>query len=107
MVNRDTTQKARFEDLKSLAFGSVGAAFAAVGVAIADECEICIVHNATDTDAILSFDGVNEHCYLAAYSQRVIDYRTNDKVIGNRTVFYVKHNGAAPTLGAIYIEVTF
>lgn len=105
-MKRDTTYKARFEELRSLAFGGIAAAFAVVGAVTDDEVEISLVHNATDADLILSFDGVTDHCFLPAWSQRVIDWNTNDKVLGNRTQFWVKHNGVAPQQGAIYIEVT-
>lgn len=105
MVYRDTTEKARFEELRSLAFGSIGAGFAAVGSAIADEAEITLAINNTDADLILSFDGVTDHCFLPMWTQRVIDWNTNEKQVGNRTTFYAKHNGVAPTEGSVYIEV--
>jgi hypothetical protein len=106
MVVRDTTMRVRQEALRSLAFGSIGAGYAAVGAAIADEAElICFVNN-TNADVIMSYDGTNDHVFLPMYSSYVADFRTNDKQLANRTIFYVKHNGVAATLGSVYVEVT-
>ena len=102
---KDTTYKARFEALRSLAFGSVVGTYTAVGSALTDEAEISVIYNGTDVGLLLSFDGETDHCFLPAYSQRVIDWDTNGKVIGNHTTFYVKHNGTAPSSGSIYVEV--
>lgn len=106
MTHRDTTYKARFEALRSLAFGSIGAGFATIGDPIADEAEITLLINNTDADVIASADGVQGHFFCPMWSGRVIDWKTNDKVVGNLTQFYISHNGAAPTVGAVYLEVT-
>lgn len=105
MVVKDTTRKARPEELRELAFGSIGAAFTAVGTPIADEAEKTTFINNTDADVILSFDGAKRHSFYPMWSGRVEDWETNEKVVGNHTQFYVKHNGVAPTKGAVFLEV--
>lgn len=97
--------RARYEELRSLAFGDIGAGYSQIGDETSDEVEISLVLNNTDADLILSFDGVTDHCFIPTYSQRVIDWRTNNKVQQKLSKFYVKHNGAAPTVGSIYVEV--
>lgn len=106
MVVRDSTRRVRQEELRTLAFGSIGAAFAAIGSAIEDEAELVSIVNNTDADLIVSYDGVTDHVFMPLYSSYVIDFESNEKQLANRTSFYVKHNGVAPTEGAIYIEVT-
>lgn len=106
MVDRDTTNKVRQEAIRTLAFGGIGVAHAIIGAAIADEAElICIVNN-TDADLMVSYDGATDHVMMPMYSSYVIDFQSNEKQLGNRTAFYVRHLGVAPTVGAIYVEVT-
>jgi len=106
MVNRDSSIRATLETLRSLAFGSIGAAYAAIGTALADEAEqICLINN-TDADLLISDDGVNNKIFLPKFSGYVLDLFSNNKVIANRTVMYVKHNGVAPTEGSVYFEAT-
>jgi len=103
---------AKFEELKSLAFGSITGAYAAVGTATTDYTRIVTFTNTTNQAVYISLDGTTNQLYLPSGVIKVIDISAN-KVrddglfIPKGTVFYTKHTGSAPTSGAVYIEVLY
>ncbi len=101
----DTTEKARFEALRTLAFGGIGAAYATIGPIVTDDVELVRIINNTDKNLIFSIDGVTNQFILIAGTFLLLDLRTNYKKIGNRTQFWVKAEGALPGSGSAYIEV--
>jgi hypothetical protein len=103
-------KRLRIDTVRTAAFGAIGAAYSAVGTAITDPCRIFCLTNITDQDVFFSIDGVNNHFIVPSNSFKLIDITAN-KVrddgffLPEGTVFYVVRAGAAPTVGAVYIEV--
>ena len=95
---------------RALAFGAIGAVYAAVGAALASPARIFILNNLTDADMDFSIDGVTDHFILPPNSFKLIDVTAN-KVrddgffIREGTVFYVKQTAAAATAGSVVIEI--
>ena len=98
------------EPLRSLAFGSVGASYAVVGTPLAHPGRIVLFQNATNQPVYISWDGVDDHFYLAAESFLLFDFGTNrgerasELAVSQGTQFYVKHAGVAPTTGLVTIS---
>ena len=106
-------KRVRFEAVREVAFGGIGAAYAALGVATTDYTRILSIFNSTNQDAYISLNGVTHHIRLASGTGQVFDFTTN-KVrddgffIPKGTIFYQRHCGAiAPTSGNIWIQVTY
>lgn len=92
-----------------LAFGGIGAAYAAVGTALTKPASIIFFQNLTDATLYFSYDGATDHFPLAAGGQKSLDITANkdlrqDLYRGVGTVFYVKRIGV-PTTGSVYITV--
>lgn len=101
-------QQLRSEAQRTLAFGSVGAAYAAVGTSFDNPAQILLVQNLTDAALQFSFDGTTDHFPLAAGTSLVLDActdRTTDVLglfLSKGTTMYVKEIDT-PTTGAVYI----
>lgn len=99
-----------YEALRSVAFGSVGASYAALGVPLTGHARLFSLKNATDVALLISLDGSTDHIYMGANSYMIVDMSAN-KVrddglfLAVGTQFYVKHDGSSPTEGSIYLEI--
>lgn len=103
--------RAAFETLRSLAFGSISGAFAAVGGPLLNPARLVHVYNGCNTDMIFSIDGVNNDFYVPAGGFILFDFTTNHTspqgfFIPQGTQFYVKQ-ASAPASGSVYITVVY
>lgn len=103
---------ARWEPLREIAFGAIGAAFTPVGTATVDCTRLIGIKNTTDKDVYISFDGVDSHIRSIAGSGDVRDVSTNKVqneplMIPRGTVISVKRAAGAPTIGLVSIELMF
>lgn len=103
--------RAQLENLRELAYTSLSGSYATIGTALTDHARIICFSNSTDAAVYISDDGVNDKIRLAANSFRLIDFSTNKirddgLFVSIGTQFYVKQVSGAPTLGAVWIEVT-
>lgn len=101
----------RSEAVRSLAFGSIGAAYAAVGSKLERQVRMVFVQNNTDAELMFSFDGVNDHFPLASRAFLLLDVTANDInaagfYISKGTQFQVKRIGT-PTAGNVYISTFY
>lgn len=99
----------RVEAARSLAFGSVGASYTAVGSAFLHPISILYILNSTNESVWISFDGVVDHAPIPAGSFLLLDLTTNKaNAIGvfveKGTQMYTKRLSGAPTSGAVYIS---
>jgi hypothetical protein len=100
------------EPVRSLAFGSISGTYAAVGTPLANPARIIMFQNFTNGDAMISFDGVNDHLPVAANGFVLLDVTAN-KVgaiqgffIAKNTTFYLRQI-VAPTSGSFYITAFY
>ena len=102
--------RVRFDAIREVAFGSIGAVYTAVGSALTLPARIVRFTNTTDVDVYLSIDGVTNHIRLVTGSFLLLDLTAN-KVrddgffFQEGTVFYVKRAAGAPASGLVAIEV--
>lgn len=103
-------RRARFEALRTLAFGGIGAAYAACGGATTDYTRIVSFFNGTDVDVTVSLDGVTDHLRVSSGSGQVFDLTANEVkddglFIPVGTTFYLKQSVGAPSKGSFWIQV--
>lgn len=103
--------KVQFEELRSLAFGSISGSYAAVGSATTDHARLVCFTNATNADLYISLDGITNHLIVPANGFKLLDLTAN-KVrddglfISKETIFYTKQV-SAPSSGSLWIEVMY
>ena len=106
------TQLVQFDTLRSLAFGSISASYAAVGTVLLYPARLIVFTNQTNGDLFVSTDGSTNMLFLAANTFKLFDLSTNrlnvDQmfVLPAGTQFYTKQS-TAPTSGALYIEILY
>jgi len=101
-----------YEPMRSLAFGSIGAAYMSIGTAIDHPARLYELYNLTNADLLFSIDGVENHFPLAANSFKIVDIVSNKSsadgwYIGQGTSFYAKELLAAPTTGSVYLTIAY
>lgn len=110
-----SSKKVYFDTLRSLAFGSISASYAAVGSALTVNPRIMCITNKTAGDMIFSTDSSNSsgQLFLPAGTFKLFDLTTNlvpghddNFCIAVGTQFYVKQS-TAPVSGAVYIEFVY
>lgn len=102
---------ARADEIRTIAFGDIGATYTAVGADLEHNWRIFAVKNNTDGNLLISFDGTTDNLFLAANSFSLYDLSTNapplsevdNLVLAINTQFYVKYL-TAPTQGDLWVE---
>ena len=100
-----------FEPQRVLAFGGIGAAYAAVGTPLNYPIRQFLIQNLTDVTLQFSFDGVNDHFPIPSNGFFLDDICSNTSVsqgffISQGTTLYVKDIGS-PSLGSVYFSVMY
>ena len=108
-------KKVHFDTLRSLAFGGISAAYAAVGTALTVEPRIICITNNTNGDMIFSDDNTVAagKLFLPQGTFKLFDLTANiipgkddSLVIAKGTIMYVKQSTAA-TSGSVFIEYVY
>lgn len=110
-MGRGLSVRMKFEDLRSLAFGSIGAGYSAVGTAVEHPVRFFALTNLTDVALLFSTDGVNDHIVLPANGYLVFDISSNKTqntgfYLAEGDRMYVKQLGA-PSSGSVYFTVAY
>lgn len=110
-----SAKKVYFDTLRSLAFGSISASYAAVGSATTVLPRIICITNLTQGAMIFSTDSSNStgQLIVPAGSFKLFDLTANlvpskddSFVIGIGTTIYVKQV-ASPVSGSVYVEYVY
>ncbi len=101
---------AKFDTLRSVAFGSITSSYAMVGSVLPSPAVAIAFKNNTNGTVLVSFDGINDMLVYPGLSYGVYDIRTNapqvtDYLLSKGTPIMVKYTGSAPTSGSFYVEV--
>jgi hypothetical protein len=99
------------EALRSLAFGSIGAGYSAIGTALSNPVRVFLLQNLTDETLMFSFGGATDHVVLSAGGYLLIDVTANKSLshgfyIAQGEQVYVKQVGA-PSSGSVYLSVFY
>lgn len=102
--------RAEYETLRTVAFGSIGAAYAALGSPLSEIARLVKFVNLTDADVLISKDGTNDHDIIPTNGFALYDLTTNKVDDGgfffaDQTQFYQKRASGAPTAGNLYMTV--
>lgn len=107
------TTQAKVDAIRSVAFGSITGSYVALGTPLGFPARIICFTNTTDQDVFLSTDGTTNQILVPAGSFKLFDITTNHRPVNQDdfcfsigTQFYVKY-AAAPSKGAVYIEVVY
>lgn len=100
------------EALRSLAFGSVGAGYTALGTPMDNPVISFCIDNDTDANIIVSFDGSTDHMFIAANGYKLYDVQANHgkglaMALAQETQVYVKRESSAPTSGNVYLTIFY
>jgi len=103
--------RAKFEELRSLGFASIGAAYMGIGTALEHPARVAIIHNFTDKNLMFSIDGIKDELIFKADSSLVLDISTNKTIeagwfFEKGTRLYVKEIDT-PTEGSVYFSVLY
>jgi hypothetical protein len=97
------------EEIRSIAFGAIGAAYARVGTPFENASRLVKFHNFTNANLLISFDGVTDHDAIFATSSHVMDLMTNHSAQAGEAFFpigtqiWVKQETGAPGSGNFYV----
>ena len=114
MGNVLSSNRVKFEPVRYLAAGSIGALFpTAVGLPFAHPVRLIHINNLTDVDLLFSFDGVVSHGVIAARGFVLYDYGSNkadavgflEQSVGERV--YVQAITVLPSLNGVYVTVMY
>jgi len=94
-----------------LAFGSIGAAYAGIGTAVANPIRVFLLQNLTNATVWFSFDGVNDHFPLPGLGHIIVDVSANKTqdtgwYLAEGDRLYCKRLGT-PTSGSVYLTVFY
>lgn len=99
------------EPIRTLGFGSISGAYMGIGSSLDFPSRLLFIENLTDAQLMFSFDGVNDHFTLPAFSNFVFDITTNQQhesgiyfSVGTR--LYVKEVGI-PSEGNVYVSTFY
>lgn len=113
MSNSANAVRVAYEDLRSIAFGSISAVYAGVGAPFANPVRILKVTNLTDANLLVSFNGIDDKDVVAANGFYLYDYASDrsetagtlEQPVGER--LYVKSETDDPTEGSIYVTIIY
>ena len=99
------------DTVRSLAFGSIGAAYMGIGTGLDHPARILFIQNLTDALLMFSFDGVTDHFPLPASGYLLVDVTSNKTQSGGFFIaegqrLYVKEI-SSPSTGSVYVTTFY
>lgn len=114
MTGQIFKKRLQYENLRSLAFGSIGAAYVQIGASLANPISIFKIYNGTNQDVLFSTDGTNDKDVIPAGSFFVIDVTTNKSgehaglyLRAGESLFIKQGAAGAPTSGSVFITAIY
>ncbi|MGD8326454.1 MAG: hypothetical protein PVF65_06030 [Sphingomonadales bacterium] len=105
--------KAKWEAVRSAAFGSVGATYAAIGDPLSNAAIVLHIRSTLDKDVYISMDGSTDHIYVGAGDLVVYDIGTNKigdskLLVPKGTQIYQKRGpGGASSSGNLFVMTLY
>ena len=99
------------DDIRSLGFAAIGAAYSGVGTALSRPARIIHITNTTDELLMFSFDGVNDHFVVLENGFILLDIAANKTVstgffLAEGQRLYVREI-VNPTVGTVYFSTFY
>jgi len=105
-------RNAKFEEIREVAFGAIGATYGAIGALTTDYTRLFTITNETNLPVYISLDGVTDHLRIASGVTRMFNLTANKArddglFLPKGTVFYARDSGVPPGSGLVAIEVMY
>lgn len=113
MANSANSIRVAFDPLRSVAAAGISGTYALIGAVFANPVRQLIIHNTTNANVIISYNGITDHSFLATGTSRVMDYCSNTSTQSGVFVqpaqqgVYVRDESAATSSGNVYVEVVY
>lgn len=112
MSVQNLSSRLQFEELRSLAAGSISGTYMGVGTSLNFPARTVLVQNYTDQRLIFSLDGITDHFVLDGGTQLIFDIQANKSnmegfymAAGDR--LYVKEDSVTPLSGSVYFSTIY
>lgn len=112
-MNLPNAVRVRYEQLRSLDWTLITANYVAVGTALENPVRVLKITNLTDTNLLISINGLTDHDVVPANGFCLYDYGANKSDQGGFLELpavdriYVKQEAAPPTFGLVYVTVIY
>lgn len=106
-------QRFAWEEIRSIAFGDISGAYAAIGIPFLNSARLIKIDNTTDAAMIFSDDGVTDKFMIPASTSMIIDISSNREGPNNHleyprnTTIYVRDEDGAASSGTVYLSVGY
>ena len=101
------------EPLRVVAFGAINGNYTEVGTPVDNAIRLISFSNNTDEDVFFSYNGIDDHIFVAANGFAVRDYGSNKSdptgraELPKHTQIWVVAVAGFPSLGSVYVECTY
>lgn len=100
------------EPVRELASGALVVGYSPVGAEMTRPIRIIVLQNTTDTGAMISFNGVDDHLPLVTNGYMILDITSNKTVpqgffLAEGQTIYARQLGAVATTGSVYLSVFY
>lgn len=105
--------RAAFEELRSLTSASISQVFAVIGSSLINPARLIKISNNTDTDLVISFDGITDHDFVPSNSFTLYDFSANLSInpgqltLPANTLVYARDLGTPAISGSVYLTVIY
>lgn len=112
MTNYSLAVRWRAQPLRSLAFGSIGTGYVAIGTAMANPIINYRIQNYTDQPLYISYDGSTDHDIVGAGGFVLFDASSNKGkgdvlALPQGTTVYARQVSVAPGSGSVYLSTYY
>ena len=112
-MNLTSSVRVAYETLRSLSSTSITTNYVMVGTVFQNPVRMILIHNPTNQNLLISYDGIDDNSFIAATSSRVLDYGSNmaEKAgLFEQPAYqgvWIKAENTLPTNGTVYVEVVY
>lgn len=109
----DPKLRLAYEEIRTIAFGSVTASYATVGTPLNHPARLVKFYNGLNVDVLISLDGSTDNDVIPSGGFLILDIGANKEgtsklFLAKETQFYVKRAGGSnPTTGTFYLTVIY
>lgn len=115
MSSVSSSIRVRYEPLRSILFSGISGTYESVGIPFENPVRILKVTNFTNTNILVSLNGIDDHDVVCANGFFLYDYSSNkanaagmlEQPQGDR--IYIKAEAAdnLPTIGSVYVTIVY
>jgi len=100
---RSLSERMQYEELRTLAFGSIAAGYTGIGTSLEYPARITKIQNLTNVTLLFSVGGVLDNDIIPPNGFALLDAKSNDFYLAEGDRIYVKIYDDAPTEGIVAV----